>query len=166
MYYDKKLDKIIGLKDYVIEGLQSIGRKHVHFVSDQGRRYNVFFENYVVSWKDIEYFYDIDSNLEIRRDCGNANSVTSTMFSCLFQKRWGLNFVNLLKEGNCEIHDDDESFPTISNSSRSIQEIIATKVYNEWEEFQSLPRPDNSCENVLPDDNLNSSIFLGYLNLI
>lgn len=45
----------------------------------------------------IEQFFG-----EIRKGRVNSNSVTPQLFSCEFQKRWGLHFLQVINRGNCE----------------------------------------------------------------
>lgn len=62
IYNSCKAEDIKSYLFEVIEGLQNIWLKPVNFVFD----HIVYFENKLVSWKDIEYLYELDSILSLR----------------------------------------------------------------------------------------------------
>lgn len=78
-----------------------------------------------LSQDNLEHFF-----AQIRRGSGNSEIVTATMFTSLFKKCWGINFVAIVEEGNCEIHNENESSQTISNS---LQHNAVLNVYENLE---------------------------------
>lgn len=97
---------------------------------------------------NIEHFFG-----QMRRGCGNSESVTPNMFSCLFKKRWGINFVRIVKDGNCEVHDEDEATQTIANSPSCIVEEKISQILDDWEETES----SNIYESI-PEENISNEL--------
>lgn len=92
---------------------------------------------------------------QIRRGCGNANSVTPAMFSGLFKKRWGITYAGLVKEGNCEIPNEIESSQTISNTPNCVLEDNILSAFRDLEEFAFLIEDEN-----LLNDHIDASKFM------
>lgn len=108
-----------------------------------------------LSQDNLEHFFG-----QIRRGSGNSETVTPTMFTYLFKKRWGINYVDVVTEGNCEIHDEDESSQTISNSSNCIVEDTFSNICSDWQDFQLPSDEVCSSEEHLINDTLDEQTFM------
>lgn len=100
---------------------------------------------------NLEHFFG-----QIRRGAGNADSVTATMFCALFQKRWGINYVNIVTKGNCENFSENEVFETMPSSSNCLK--------NNFEQCDFLPFESIQIDEVeVQSDNdaeLDAQIYL------
>ena len=86
----------------------------------------------------LEHFFE-----QIRRGSGDAISITPRNFSSSFQKRWGLHYVNVVINGNCE---NVSSVDKILDFSIVDLAYTKDKDHTQWDEFHSLPNP---CASII-----------------
>ncbi|KAI8120528.1 hypothetical protein CVS40_8211 [Lucilia cuprina] len=79
----------------------------------------------------LEHFFG-----QIRKGSGNAKSITSRMFCSSFQRRWGLHYINVVVNGNCEEISPDDLMP---DYSVILEDSVSAACCND--EFYSLPNP-------------------------
>lgn len=98
-------------------------------------------------------------NLEqfFRRGTGNAQTVTATIFECLFQKRWGINYTNTVSKGNCQLITEDETSKTVSNTKTSIFNNTIENSDNNFPLVENISDP----EEIILNSELDQQIFLG-----
>ncbi|KNC32625.1 hypothetical protein FF38_10477 [Lucilia cuprina] len=91
--------------------------------------------------KELDRYKEQNNNLKedlmkIRKGSGNAKSITSRMFCSSFQRRWGLHYINVVVNGNCEEISPDDLMP---DYSVILEDSVSAACCND--EFYSLPNP-------------------------